>query len=76
MTKGRPVDGDYILYLWGQTLQTAQRLPGNLIVSTVMANLGFERETWEKLGGKLIRTAVGDQYVRSRNAAYWGNPGW
>jgi phosphoglucosamine mutase len=62
--QGRPVDGDYILYLWGQTLQTAQRLPGNLIVSTVMANLGFER-AWEKLGGKLIRTAVGDQYVQA-----------
>jgi phosphoglucosamine mutase len=62
--QGRPVDGDYMLYLWGQTLQTAQQLPGNLIVSTVMANLGFER-AWAKLGGKLIRTAVGDQYVHA-----------
>ena len=62
--QGRPVDGDYILYLWGQTLNQAQQLPGNLIVSTVMANLGFER-AWEKLGGKLIRTAVGDQYVQA-----------
>lgn len=62
--QGRPVDGDYILYLWGQTLKAAQQLPGNLIVSTVMANLGFER-AWEKLGGKLIRTPVGDQYVQA-----------
>lgn len=62
--QGRPVDGDYILYLWGQMLQRAQQLPGNLIVSTVMANLGFER-AWEKLGGKLIRTPVGDQYVQA-----------
>ncbi len=62
--QGRTVDGDYMLYLWGQTLQTAQQLPGNLIVSTVMANLGFER-AWAKLGGKLIRTAVGDQYVQA-----------
>jgi phosphoglucosamine mutase len=62
--QGRTVDGDYILYLWGQTLQKAQQLPENLIVSTVMANLGFER-AWEKQGGKLIRTAVGDQYVQS-----------
>ncbi len=61
--QGRPVDGDYILYLWGQTLKTAQQLPGHLIVSTVMANLGFER-AWDKLGGKLIRTPVGDQYVQ------------
>ncbi len=62
--EGRSVDGDYILYLWGQTLQSASKLPDNLIVSTVMANLGFER-AWEKLGGKLIRTAVGDQYVQA-----------
>lgn len=62
--QGRGVNGDYILYLWGQTLQKAQQLPQNLIVSTVMANLGFER-AWEKQGGKLIRTAVGDQYVQA-----------
>ncbi len=63
-SSGRPIDGDYILYLWGQSLQAAQKLPDNLIVSTVMANLGFERG-WEKLGGKLIRTSVGDQYVQA-----------
>ncbi len=62
--QGRAVDGDYILYLWGQTLNTEQQLPGQLIVSTVMANLGFER-AWEKLGGRLIRTPVGDQYVQA-----------
>jgi phosphoglucosamine mutase len=62
--KGRVVDGDYILYLWGQTLQAANQLPGDLIVATVMANLGFER-AWEQLGGKFVRTAVGDQYVQA-----------
>ncbi|MDV2994029.1 MAG: Phosphoglucosamine mutase [Chroococcidiopsis sp. SAG 2025] len=62
--QGRPVDGDYILYLWGQTLRQAQKLPDNLIISTVMANLGFER-AWQKQGGKLIRTTVGDQYVQA-----------
>ena len=39
---GRSVNGDYILYLWGRHLQQKQQLPDNLIVSTVMANLGFE----------------------------------
>jgi phosphoglucosamine mutase len=29
-----------------------------------MANLGFER-AWEKLGGTLVRTKVGDQYVHA-----------
>jgi phosphoglucosamine mutase len=62
--KGRSIDGDYILYLWGRQLQRAQKLPDNLIISTVMANLGFER-AWEELGGKLIRTSVGDQYVHA-----------
>jgi phosphoglucosamine mutase len=61
---GRKVDGDYILFLWGQSLQQKQQLPDNLVVSTVMANLGFER-AWKKQGGKLIRTAVGDQYVQA-----------
>ncbi len=63
-SQGRVVDGDYILYLWGQTLRQAQQLPGDLIVATVMANLGFER-AWKQLGGSLVRTAVGDQYVQA-----------
>ncbi len=62
--QGRTVDGDYILYLWGQTLRQRQQLPGNLIVSTVMSNLGFER-AWQEQGGQLVRAAVGDQYVHA-----------
>ncbi|MEH2389130.1 MAG: phosphoglucosamine mutase [Nostoc sp.] len=61
---GRQVNGDYILYLWGRHLQQKQQLPDNLIVSTVMANLGFEK-AWQQQGGNLIRTAVGDQYVQA-----------
>jgi phosphoglucosamine mutase len=61
---GRPIDGDYILYLWGQALRQAGQLPENLIVTTVMANLGFER-AWAQVGGRLLRTAVGDQYVHA-----------
>ncbi|MBD2039665.1 phosphoglucosamine mutase [Microcoleus sp. FACHB-672] len=62
--QGRPIDGDYILYLWGQTLRKAQQLPGDLIIATVMANLGFER-AWKEQGGQLMRTSVGDQYVQA-----------
>ncbi len=62
--KGRVIDGDYILYFWGQTLRAQNQLPGDLIIATVMANLGFER-AWEQLGGKIVRTAVGDQYVQA-----------
>ncbi|MDY6901547.1 MAG: phosphoglucosamine mutase, partial [Cyanobacteriota bacterium] len=61
---GREINGDYILYLWGNSLQQKQELPDNLIVSTVMANLGFER-AWNQIGGKFTRTAVGDQHVQA-----------
>jgi phosphoglucosamine mutase len=62
--QGRVVDGDYILYFWGKALSQAQQLPENLIISTVMANLGFER-AWQTFGGQLVRTAVGDQHVHA-----------
>ena len=62
--QGRVIDGDYILYLWGQTLKQMGLLPDNTIVSSVMANLGFE-VAWMGQGGRLIRTGVGDQYVHS-----------
>lgn len=62
--RGRVVDGDQILYLWGQALMAQQQLPANRIVATVMSNLGFER-AWQARGGVLERTAVGDQYVHA-----------
>lgn len=62
--QGRVVNGDYILYLWGQSLKNTQQLPDNLIVATVMANLGFER-AWQDLGGQILRTSVGDQHVQA-----------
>ncbi|HEY9906771.1 MAG TPA: phosphoglucosamine mutase [Thermosynechococcaceae cyanobacterium] len=62
--QGRMVDGDYILYLWGQALREQDQLPGDTIVATVMSNLGFER-AWEQQGGKLVRAAVGDQHVHA-----------
>ncbi|NEP04305.1 MAG: phosphoglucosamine mutase [Okeania sp. SIO2G4] len=63
-SQGRSIDGDYILYFWGQSLSKAGLLPNNLIVTTVMANLGFER-AWHKQGGQILRTKVGDQYVHA-----------
>ena len=37
-------------------------LTNNLLISTQMANLGFEK-AWEKIGGILCRTDVGDKHV-------------
>lgn len=62
-SSGRVIDGDYILYLWGDLLRQRQQLPDDLIVATVMANLGFER-AWQARGGKMQRTPVGDRYVQ------------
>jgi phosphoglucosamine mutase len=63
-SQGQVVDGDYILYFWGQALRQQDKLPNNTIISTVMANLGFEN-AWQNSGGKLLRTPVGDQYVHA-----------
>ncbi len=62
--RGRIIDGDQILYLWGTALREAGALPDNRIVATVMSNLGFEK-AWTESGGLLERTAVGDQYVHA-----------
>ncbi|MGB3614057.1 MAG: phosphoglucosamine mutase [Elainellaceae cyanobacterium] len=62
--EGRVVDGDYILYLWGSALRQEGQLADDTIVTTVMANLGFER-AWQAQGGTFVRTKVGDQHVQA-----------
>jgi phosphoglucosamine mutase len=62
--RGRVVDGDQILYLWGSALRQSGLLPADRLVATVMSNLGFER-AWQQAGGVLERTPVGDQYVHA-----------
>ncbi len=59
---GNVLDGDHILFLWGRELMEQKSLTNNLLISTQMANLGFEK-AWNKIGGTLYRTDVGDKYV-------------
>jgi len=61
-SKGNVLDGDHILFLWGRELMEQKILRNNLLISTQMANLGFEN-AWKKIGGTLYRTDVGDKYV-------------
>ena len=61
-SEGNVLDGDHILFLWGRELMEQKILTNNLLISTQMANLGFEN-SWEKIGGILYRTDVGDKYV-------------
>ena len=62
--RGRVVDGDHVMFLWGSVLQEQQALPDQRLVATVMSNLGFER-AWQRRGGVLERTPVGDQHVHA-----------
>ncbi len=59
---GNVLDGDHILFLWGSELKEQKILNNNLLISTQMANLGFEK-AWNKIGGILYRTDVGDKFV-------------
>ena len=61
-SKGNILDGDHILFLWGRELMEQKILTKNLLISTQMANLGFEK-AWNKIDGILYRTDVGDKYV-------------
>jgi len=61
-SKGNVLDGDHILFLWGRELLEQKILTNNLLISTQMANLGFEK-AWKKIGGILYRTDVGDKHV-------------
>ncbi len=59
---GRLVDGDVVLFLAGTALKDAGHLPGDLVVATVMSNLGLEKAL-EDHGVTMLRTPVGDKYV-------------
>ena len=61
-SKGNILDGDHILFLWGRELLEKKLLTNNIIISTRMANLGFEK-TWNNIGGILYRTEVGDKFI-------------
>ncbi|MDR9450664.1 MAG: phosphoglucosamine mutase [Acidimicrobiia bacterium] len=59
---GSVANGDVIMAVIARYLKEAGRLKNNLVVSTVMANLGFRR-AMENLGIDVVETQVGDRYV-------------
>ena len=61
-SEGNILDGDHILFLWGRELLEQKVLTNNLLISTEMANLGFEN-AWNEIGGILHRTKVGDKFI-------------
>jgi phosphoglucosamine mutase len=59
---GKIVDGDHVLLIAARQLKAHGHLAGNLVVSTVMSNLGLERALAVE-GIRMLRTPVGDKYV-------------
>ena len=59
-SSGRIVDGDAVLFLAGSTLKRAGLLPSNVVVATVMSNLGLEKAL-DTYGIEMLRTPVGDK---------------
>ena len=60
--RGRVVNGDVIMAIVAGHWKRQGLLANNLVVSTVMSNLGF-RKAMEVSGIDLIETKVGDRYV-------------
>ena len=59
---GRVLDGDDVLLVWARALAAAGRLPGRVVVATVMSNLGLEAALRDA-GIALRRSPVGDREV-------------
>ncbi len=59
---GAVLDGDYILAISAQDLQARGALAHNMVVGTVMANLGLDK-TLQAMDVELRKTKVGDKYV-------------
>jgi phosphoglucosamine mutase len=72
---GGVVDGDSIIAALALELKEQGKLAGDLVVGTVMCNLGF-RKAMDGRGIKLVETPVGDRYVieamREHGAAIGG----
>ncbi|HEX7098977.1 MAG TPA: phosphoglucosamine mutase [Acidimicrobiia bacterium] len=59
---GRPANGDVIMAIIARHWKANGGLRNNLVVTTVMANLGF-RKAMAEAGIEIVETKVGDRYV-------------
>ena len=60
--EGNVVDGDKIMFILAKHLKEQGELKDNMVVSTVMSNIGFYK-AMEENGLQSVKTAVGDRYV-------------
>jgi phosphoglucosamine mutase len=59
---GNPLDGDELLAIAAAHLMRKGELRASTLVATIMSNFGLDA-LLHRLGGKVIRTAVGDRHV-------------
>lgn len=59
---GNLIDGDHILHICGKYMKKQGTLKDDVVVTTVMANLGLYK-SFERNQIQSIKTAVGDKYV-------------
>lgn len=60
--QGNIINGDHIMYVCGKFMKENGKLKDNMIVTTVMSNLGLYKAL-EREGINYVQTAVGDKYV-------------
>ena len=68
------LDGDALIYLVAKDYKTKHLLNNNVVVGTIMTNMGVER-AYKNLGLKLLRSDVGDRCVydlMQKSGAYLG----
>jgi phosphoglucosamine mutase len=65
---GRVANGDVIMAIVARHLKRQGKLDKNLVVATVMSNLGF-RKSMKEAGIDVIETKVGDRYVMEEMVA-------
>ena len=60
--RGEVVTGDHIMYICGRYLKKQGRLKNDMVVTTVMSNMGLYK-AFDDAGIRYEQTAVGDKYV-------------
>jgi phosphoglucosamine mutase len=71
---GEVRDGDYALAIIARHLGERRRLKDNVVVTTVMANLGLD-ESLATAGIRVVKTQVGDRYVHEEMQRIGANAG-
>ncbi len=71
---GRQLDGDRILAMLALDLHQRKRLKNDVLVATVMSNLGLEF-SMKEAGISVVRTAVGDRHVVEKMREIGANVG-